>query len=51
MNKTETTAEIELFDWFIEQIQTHVASGWLSERSCEKTSCPRTFLEYIDTSL
>ena len=35
--------KIERFDWFTEQIQTHVASGWLSKRSCEKTSCPRTF--------
>ena len=31
------------FDWFIERIQTRVAFGWLSERSAEKTSCPRTF--------
>ena len=36
-------AEIERFDWFIERIQTRVAFGWLSERSGEKTSCPRTF--------
>ena len=35
--------EIERFDWFIEQIQTRVAFGWLSERSGKKTSCPRTF--------
>ena len=35
--------EIERFDWFIERIQTRVAFGWLSERSGEKTSCPRTF--------
>ena len=35
--------EIGRFDWLIEQIQTHVAFGWLSERSGEKTSCPRTF--------
>ena len=27
------------------------AFGWLSERSAEKTSCPRTFLKSIDTSL
>ena len=43
MIKTETTTEIEQFDWFIKQIQTYLASGWLSERSCEKTSCLRTF--------
>ena len=35
--------EIERFDWFIERIQTRLAFGWLSERSGEKTSCPRTF--------
>ena len=33
------------FDWFIERIQTCVAFGWLSERSAEKTSCPKNFLE------
>ena len=37
--------EIERFDWFIERIQTRVAFGWLSERSGEKTSCPKNFLE------
>ena len=44
-NKTEKNKrkEIERFDWFIERIQTRVAFGWLSERSGEKTSCPRTF--------
>ena len=44
-NKTEKNkrTEIERFDWFIERIQTRVAFGWLSERSGEKTSCPRTF--------
>ena len=45
-NKTETTykrTKVERFDWFIQRIQTHVAFGWLSERSGEKTSCPRTF--------
>ena len=35
--------EIERFDWFVERTQTRVAFGWLSERSAEKTSCPRTF--------
>ena len=34
--------KIERFDWLIERIQTRVAFGWLSERSGEKTSCPRT---------
>ena len=45
-NKTETInkrTEIERFDWFVERIQTHVALGWLSERSGEKTSCTKTF--------
>ena len=37
--------ETERFDWFIERIQTRVAFGWLSERSGEKTSCPKNFLE------
>ena len=36
---------MERFDWFIERIQTRVAFGWLSERSDEKTSCPKNFLE------
>ena len=49
-NKTEKKkqnkrTEIERFDWFIERIQTRVAFGWLSERSAEKTSCPKNFLE------
>ena len=35
--------EIERFDWFVERIQTCVAFGWLSERTGEKTSRPRTF--------
>ena len=35
--------ERERFDWFMERIQTHVSFGWLSERSGEKTLCPRTF--------
>ena len=41
-NKRTETAEIVRFEWFIERIQTRVAVGWLSERSGEKTSCPRT---------
>ena len=42
-NRNNKRTEIERFDWFIERIQTRVAFGWLSERSGEKTSCPRTF--------
>ena len=42
-NRNNKRTEIERFDWFIERIQTHVAFAWLSERSGEKTSCPRTF--------
>ena len=42
-NRNNKRIEIERFDWFIERIQTHVAFGWLSERSRKKTSCPRTF--------
>ena len=42
-NRNKKRTEIERFDWFIERIQTRVAFGWLSERSGEKTSCPRTF--------
>ena len=40
-NRNNQWTEIERFDWFIERIQTQVVFGWLSERSCEKTSCPR----------
>ena len=40
-NKKRT--EIARFDWFIERIQMRVAVGWLSERSREKGSRPRTF--------
>ena len=42
-NRNIKRTEKERFDWFIERIQTRVAFGWLSERSGEKTSCPRTF--------
>ena len=44
-NRNNKRTEIERFDWFIEQIQTRVAFGWLSERSGEKTSCPKNALE------
>ena len=46
-NRNNKQTEIELFDWLIELTQTRVAFGWLSERSCEKTSCPKNFLEII----
>ena len=42
-NRNKKRTEIERFDWFIERIQTRAAFGWFSERSGEKTSCPRTF--------
>ena len=42
-NRNNKRTEIERFDWFVERIQTRVASGRLSERSGEKTSYPRTF--------
>ena len=42
-NRNNKRTKIERFYWFIERIQTPVAFGWLSERSGEKTSCPRTF--------
>ena len=50
-NRNNKQTEIERFDWFIERIQTRVAFGWLSERSGEKTSCPRTFYKSSDTLL
>ena len=49
-NRKNKRTEIEGFDWFIERIQTHLAFGWLSERSAEKTSCPKNFLEIALTS-
>ena len=49
-NKNNKGTEIKRFDWFIERIQTHLAFGWLSERSAEKTSCPKNFLEIALTS-
>ena len=42
-NRNNKRAEIGRIDWFIERIQTRLAFGWLSERSGEKTSRPRTF--------
>ena len=42
-NRNNKRTEIERFDWFIEQIQTHAAFGWLNERSGKKISWPRTF--------
>ena len=32
-NRNNKRTDIERFAWFIERIQTHVAFGWLSERS------------------
>ena len=49
-NRSNKRTEIKRFDWFIERIQTHLAFGWLSERSAEKTSCPKNFLEIALTS-
>ena len=43
-NKHSKRTGIGRFDWFIEQMQTRVVFGWLSERSGEKTSCPKDFL-------
>ena len=43
--------EIEIFDWFIERIQTRVAFGWLSERSGEKTSCPISIDWFLESSI
>ena len=42
-NRNNKRTEIKQFIWFIEQIQTCLAFGWLRKRSGEKTSCPRTF--------
>ena len=42
-NRNNKKTEIERYDWFIERTQRRVGFGWLSERSCEKTSWPRTF--------
>ena len=50
-DRNRKRTKIQRFDWFVERIQTRVAFGWLSERSDEKTSCPRTFMKSIDTSL
>ena len=49
-NRNNKRTEIKRFDWFIERIQTHLAFGSLSERSAEKTSCPKNFLEIALTS-
>ena len=49
-NRNNKRTEIKRFDWFIERIQTHLAFGWLSDRSVEKTSCPKNFLEIALTS-
>ena len=50
-NRNNKRTKVERYDWLIERIQKPVAFGWLSERSGEKTSCPRTFQKSTDTSL
>ena len=50
-NRSNKRKERERLGWYIEQIQTRVAFAWLSERSGEKTSRPRTFQKSTDTSL
>ena len=50
-NRNDKQTEIERLDWFIERIQIRVAFGWVSERSGEKTPCPRTSRKSMDTSL
>ena len=37
-NRNNKRTEKEQFDWFIQQIQTHVPVGWLIERSGKNTS-------------
>ena len=41
-NRNNKWALKEWFEWFIDLTQAHVAFGWLSEHSGEKTSCPRS---------
>ena len=41
-NRNNKRTEKERFDWFVEQIQTRVDFGWLSERSAEKLHARRT---------
>ena len=36
LNRKNKRTEIERCGWFMKRIQTHVAFGWLSERSGEK---------------
>lgn len=43
LKRNNKRTENERFDWFIEQIQMHVAFGWLRKCSDEKSSCQRTF--------
>ena len=49
-NKNNKRTEREQFDQLMGRIQTRVAFGWLSERSGEKTLCPRTFQKSTLTS-
>ena len=43
-NRNDNQMEIEQFDWFIERIQMHMASGWLSD-SWWKNFMPENFLD------
>ena len=44
-HRSNKRTDIERLDWFVERKQTRVAFGWLIERSAEKTSCLKNFLE------
>ena len=44
-NRKNKRTEIERFDWLVERKRKRVAFGWLRERSVEKTSRPKNFLE------
>ena len=47
MKRTKQKQQTKQFD---ERIQTRLGFGWLTERSAEKTSCPKNFLEIALTS-
>ena len=44
-DRNSKRTKIQRFDRFVERIQTRVAFGWLSERSAEKSSCPKNCLK------
>jgi len=50
-NRNNKRTEIERFDWFTERMQRRVAFGWLSDRSDERTSCPRNREEKCGVTL